>query len=208
MSHHAVSSSSKDSAQRSRRGQSLVEFALVLPILVVLLLGVADFGRVFHAGIVTEAAARNAAEAAAQEYLQLRRATTAMTASDFDRVHDVALATICDEAQRLPGRATSGGVCTMPAAGICIHDDPGELAAYGPRCGADAATAPTECGRLHSLWPSTPPATGSLPWVEVRVCYEFTTLFNLQALELPFGWGLSIGDIWLQRDRSFTVADY
>ena len=38
------------------RGQSLVEFALVLPMLLVLLLGIADFGRVFQAGITTEAA--------------------------------------------------------------------------------------------------------------------------------------------------------
>ncbi|HEU4863568.1 MAG TPA: TadE/TadG family type IV pilus assembly protein, partial [Candidatus Limnocylindria bacterium] len=60
----------------SRRGQTLVEFALTLPMLLVLLLGVADFGRVFASGITTEALARNAAEAASQEYLQVRRATT------------------------------------------------------------------------------------------------------------------------------------
>ena len=46
----------------SRRGQSLVEFALVLPMLIVLFLGIADFGRVFAAGITVEAIARNAAE--------------------------------------------------------------------------------------------------------------------------------------------------
>ena len=57
--------------KRSPRGQSLVEFALVLPMLLVLLLGIADFGRVFPAGITIEAAARNAAEAAAQEYLRI-----------------------------------------------------------------------------------------------------------------------------------------
>jgi Flp pilus assembly protein TadG len=49
----------------SRRGQSLVEFALVLPMLLVLLLGIADFGRVFNAGITLEAATRDAAEAGA-----------------------------------------------------------------------------------------------------------------------------------------------
>src|SRR5437868_2771020 len=51
------------------RGQSVVEFALVLPVLLVLAIGVADFGQVFAAGITVEAAARNGAEAAAQEYL-------------------------------------------------------------------------------------------------------------------------------------------
>ncbi len=46
----------------------MVEFALILPLLLVLFLGIADFGRVFHAGIVAEAAARNAAEIVAEEY--------------------------------------------------------------------------------------------------------------------------------------------
>ncbi|MGQ0609395.1 MAG: hypothetical protein ACT4OQ_13170 [Chloroflexota bacterium] len=44
--------------------------------------------------------------------------------------------------------------------------------------------------------------------MEVRVCYQFTTLFSIQDLRLPFSNGLSIGDIWLQKDRGFTVADY
>jgi hypothetical protein len=49
---------------------------------------------------------------------------------------------------------------------------------------------------------------GQLPHVEVRTCYRFTTLFNLTDLSLPFGNGLSIGEIWLQKDRSFAVASY
>jgi hypothetical protein len=31
---------------------------------------------------------------------------------------------------------------------------------------------------------------------------------NLTDLSLPFGAGLSLGDVWLQKDRTFTVADY
>src|SRR5688500_12773484 len=69
---------------RQHRGQSFVEFALVLPRLIVLFLGIADFGRVFHAGIVIESASRNAAESAAQEYLQIRRDSTPATSTDFD----------------------------------------------------------------------------------------------------------------------------
>jgi hypothetical protein len=44
-------------------------------------------------------------------------------------------------------------------------------------------------------------------YVEVRVCYRFTTLFNLH-LSLPFGAGISVGDIYIQRSAVFTVADY
>lgn len=192
----------------SSRGQSFVEFALVLPMLLVLLLGIADFGRVFAAGIAVEATGRNAAEAAAQEYLQLRRQSTTLSGDDFDRIHEVALDTVCDEADRLENQVESGGVCTMPVAAVCIHDAATELAAYGSRCGAGASTAPADCAEMHTAWPQTEPPTGGLPWVEVRVCYRFTTLLNLTNLELPFGSGLSIGEIWLERIRNFTVADY
>jgi len=55
--------------RRGSHGQSLVEFALVVPILLVLFLAVADFGRVFAASIAVEAATRDAAEATANQYL-------------------------------------------------------------------------------------------------------------------------------------------
>ena len=192
---------------RSSRGQSFVEFALVLPLLLVLLLGIADFGRVFYAGIVVESAARNAAEGAAQEYLQLRRSGTLPSTAELDRIADEAVAAVCEEAVRLPNRQMSGPTCVLPSTAVCIHDAPAELVNYGTGCGDGASSAPAECTNLHEPWPSLWSA-GMLPSVEVRVCYRFVTLINLSGLDLPFGNGLELGTIWLQRDRVFTVADY
>ena len=193
----------------SHRGQSVVEFALALPMLLVLLLGIADFGRVFHAGIVTEASARNAAEAAAQEYLQQKRSLGVLTAADYTRIHALALESVCGEAEKLPNRAASGSSCTMPSAAVCIHDDEAELPNYTADgwCGKESGTAPNECNAIKAPWNPGKP-TGALPYVEVRVCYQFTTLFNLQDLRLPLANGLDLGTIWLQKDRAFTVADY
>lgn len=42
-------------------GQSLLEFALVLPVLLLVLLGIIDFGRVLSAYYIVDAAARDAA---------------------------------------------------------------------------------------------------------------------------------------------------
>jgi hypothetical protein len=197
-----------DRASRSRRGQSLVEFALVLPMLLVLLLGITDFGRVFQAGIVMEAAARNGAEAAAQEYLQMSRGDAVLTTTEYSRLHGVALEAVCAEAERLDNRVESGGVCTMPAAAVCIHDEDANLPGYAGAgwCGTESATAPAECHTLQGWTPDKRDA--DLPWVEVRVCYEFTTLINLQDLQLPVANGLNLGSVWLQKDRAFTVADY
>ncbi|MBA2631787.1 MAG: hypothetical protein H0U86_02095 [Chloroflexi bacterium] len=175
-------------------------------------LGIADFGRVFQASIVMEAAARNGAEAAAQEYLQLKRGLGVLTSTEYARIHAVALEAVCGEAERLPNRVQSGSTCTMPAVAVCIYDDDAELPGYeaGGWCGTERSTAPPECDALQGwshVWPPVGPTDG-LPYVEVRVCYRFTTLFNLQDIQLPLANGLSLGDIWLQKDRAFTVADY
>jgi Flp pilus assembly protein TadG len=49
---------------KSEKGQSLVEFALIIPLLFLLLLGIIDFGRIFHAYLTIDHAGREAARAA------------------------------------------------------------------------------------------------------------------------------------------------
>jgi len=49
---------------RTLRGQSLVEFALILPILLILLMGILDFGRAIAAYNSVSNAARSAARVA------------------------------------------------------------------------------------------------------------------------------------------------
>jgi hypothetical protein len=194
--------------ERRPRGQSLVEFALVLPMLLVLLLGIADFGRVFAAGITIEASARNGAEAAAQQYVQILRNKATVEPSDYASLHSVALTSVCNEADRLPNKTISAGGCTMPAAAVCVHDQTGGDVG----CGSEATTAPPECTQLRDGWPNPAPVpvpTDQLGYVEVRVCYHFTILFpELQDLKLPFGWGLSLGDVYLQKSRAFTIGCY
>jgi Flp pilus assembly protein TadG len=46
---------------RSEKGQSLVETALILPILLLLLFGIVDFGRLLHAYLTIDHAGREAA---------------------------------------------------------------------------------------------------------------------------------------------------
>ena len=50
---------------RCERGQALVEFALLVPVLLLLIFGAIEFGRVFHATHVITSAAREGARAAA-----------------------------------------------------------------------------------------------------------------------------------------------
>lgn len=186
------------------RGQSLVEFGLVLPIMLVLFVGIADLGRVFAAGVVIEAAARNAAEVAANVYLSdppgtggLNQPVVGGTTAEYGAFHTVAAAAVCEEMQALPNTAGTGANCTgMPFIRICVHDgaDPG--------CGNEAfgATIRAECPATGSPI-SNSQAGGNLQrWVEVRVCYQFTSL-----IDVPL---VSFGDIWLERTRSFVIPCY
>ena len=58
----------KNLLQKRERGQALVEFALVLPILLVLLCGIVDFGWLYYNQITLNNAAREGARYAAVHY--------------------------------------------------------------------------------------------------------------------------------------------
>jgi len=50
---------------KNNRGQSLVEFALIAPLLILLLMGIMECGRIFNQTLVVTAAAREGARSAA-----------------------------------------------------------------------------------------------------------------------------------------------
>jgi hypothetical protein len=186
---------------RSERGQSLVEFGLILPLLLVLLLGIADLGRVFTSAITTEAAVRNAAEAAAQEYLQLDlldgSPNGSLASADYQALHATAFEVACREAERLPDRLLDGsGNCLMPIIGVCVHD----LAGGDGACPETSnAVDPATCGQMASGW-GTGQGSADTPFVEVRICYRFDLLIQAALGD----WG----SIFLQRENYFTVAEY
>jgi TadE-like protein len=206
-------------ASRSERGQGLVEFALVLPLLMILLLGIADFGRIFQAGIAEEAAVRNAAEAAAEQYNQYLQCGVGNPdptcgglpdPTQYAALHADALTVACREAERMPSRAVDGlGNCTMPITAVCVHDTAGDVIGGGDSngCGQEASGAPAACDRMNAPWSSarisptevTDPF-GGRPYVEVRMCYRFDPLF-------AFALG-SWGSIWMEKTNFFVVTNY
>jgi hypothetical protein len=201
-------------AAKRARGQSLAEFALVVPFLLLLVVTIADFGRLFNAGIVIESAARAAAETASGEYLReaLRVAPVALSNAEYSDVHKAAWQSICDEAAGLPNAtpAASGVECDGLPTVVCVHDGADPLCGSAYNAGGGI---PSGCPALDS---AARPANTQLaesgsntwPYVEVRVCYRFTALLRL---DIPFiGGTLSTlgGDFFLERVRTFSVASY
>jgi len=120
--------SSKRRAQRLRRagleeGSALVELAVCLPLLALILVGTADFARVFYTTIQLTNAARAGAQFGAASSTQsgdtAGMQTTAMTAINFTSPG------ITATASRSCGCATDPGVfsgpvsCTLPISTVC-----------------------------------------------------------------------------------------
>jgi len=192
-------------------GQTLAEFALVLPILLVLLLAVADFGRVFSASITTEASARNAAEIGAIERLRNKPdfSDPSTWAAYYTALHEQIAKVVCSELSVLPNTTFNAAdrTCpTMPLIGVCVRDD------RDPICGAPigapisgfSSTIPASCTHMTEPWSFYSGGEALSHSVEVRVCYRFTTLFNLH-FTLPGNTGLDLGEVWIQRERVFVL---
>lgn len=208
---HTLSERSESRPRRFERGQSLVELGLVVPILLILVVAIADFGRIFATGVIIEAAARNAAELAANEYLSRPPGSDATppvplsapaptgVAAYYTSLHDQAARNVCAETQELPNSnfdPGTGKCIGMPFVMVCIHDS------QDTSCSSETlgATPPAECSEFIPAPTNAHAGSGSPRWAEVRVCYRFTSI-----LDLPL---VSFGTFWLQRTRSFVIPCY
>ncbi len=189
----------------TQRGQSLAEFSLIVPFLLILLVLVADFGRYFAAGIRVESLSRTAAEIAAQEY---QRASPV----DYTLIHTYAWQTACNEADGLPNVTYNGPAsqCDGIPTVVCVHGT--DAAGFQDGLCGDvyntSSGVPSQCSLLLTAPTPALAAGAESKYVEVRTCYRFNTIF---AFSIPFiGGSLDTlsGDFWIQKVRNFTVADY
>ena len=195
-------------AARGTSGQAMVEFALIIPILLVVFVAIADFGRIFAAGIAIEAATRDAAEAVANRYVasppggSMSGPAPTGDPAYYAPMHAYAAGVVCAELRDLPNTNYDSGTNTcpdMPVVMVCIHDsqdtDCSSLASPGSGgipAGCDSfSPAPT-----NSQLVAQPGAR----WVEVRTCYHFTAILNMPLF--------SLGNFWIQRANEFAVPCY
>lgn len=91
---------------KSEKGQSLVEFALLLPVLVLLLFGIIDFGRIFHAYLTIDHAGREAARTAS-----IGKDTTTIKNTAVSDASSIRLT--ADQVGVTPGTLSSGSNVTI-----------------------------------------------------------------------------------------------
>jgi hypothetical protein len=182
----------------------------------VLLLTVVDFGRIFSAGITIESAARAAAETSAAQYLtELTRVTPMPGTIDnagYARIHAAAWQSVCDEAATLPNATpgAGGGSCTGLVTVVCVHDNADPLCgdSYNDGGGIPAGCPTLAVGSRPANAQQSESGTQSWPYVEVRVCYRFSSLMQLQIPSIGGSLSPIGGDFYLERTRVFDVANY
>lgn len=172
-------------SRRRRRtaGQSIVEFALIFPVMLFLLVGVADFGRMYTSAVAIESAAREAADYGAFQTNRWDSANVLTTAAEMQRRACVAAAG--SHLQDYVATDADNKTCSNPSFQCWL-----ELGEATADCAtSNGKIAGTDC----ALSATEPPCT-----VHVRLEFDFRTI--LQVPIVP-------GTIHLVRDSRFRISD-
>lgn len=119
--------------EQDHRGQGLVEFALILPLLALLMVVALDFGRVFFGWVALENASRIAADYAAKNYDAWAEPDQPIKQLARDRYDEL----IAADAEAIN--------CTMSAPPVPEFSDPFSGAVVDPPDTGDHATVKLEC---------------------------------------------------------------
>jgi Flp pilus assembly protein TadG len=170
-------------SQRRRRatsaGQSFAEFALIVPILLILLLAVADFARLFATMIAVESAAREAADFGTLYPWQWEPAADPVTRAEMER-------RACVAASDLPDYAGPDDNCSNPTVTIDLDEAP-------------AGVTEAECWQVPRE--DTPCA------VEVTLSYAFDIIVPLHIQFFNVELGLPT-QVSFERTSVYAISDF
>jgi Flp pilus assembly protein TadG len=165
------------------RGQSVVEFALVLPLLLVLLVAVADFARIYTTMLSVESAAREAADYGTFGAERWRADSYAIvTVPEMQR-------RVCVATKNLAEYAGPDDGCSNPTMTYCLTPSEGE--GCGPVNPGSACENPNRADPCR---------------LTVTVSYEFRPFapLRIQMLGIELGFPSSIT---VRRSSTFAMTD-
>jgi Flp pilus assembly protein TadG len=172
------------SPRGAQDGQSVVEFALILPLLLIVLLAVVDFARIYTTMLSVESAAREAAD-----YGTTLGAGRWQPGSPMDATVSEMRRRACVAARNLPDYTGPDDACTNPSFAYCLTPSIG--GACGP---VDPVAACDDPER-------DPPCS-----VTVTLTYVFHLLapLNIELMGVHLGFPSTLT---FSRDSTFAMTD-
>lgn len=171
------------------RGQSIVEFALVLPLMLIMLLGIIDLARIYTTMMSVESAAREAADFGTTLGAGKWQTGAPMdaTVAEMERRACVAASDLPDYAD--PDDDPQTGGCTNPSFSYCVSTS----------VGAPCVTVDPAAGCDDPL--RSPPCV-----VTVTLRHDFHLLAPLNFEFMGVQYGLP-STLSFERDSSFAMTD-
>ncbi len=173
----------------TQRGQSIVEFTLVLPVMLILLLGIIDLARIYTTMLSVESAAREAADYGTTLGAGKWQSPTPadLTVAEMQRRACVASSNLTDYAD--PDGDPNVGGCSNPSFSYCVRTSMG-----GP------------CGALDPAAGCEDPLRSPPCIITVTLGYQFHMLapLNFQFMGVEYGVPSTIS---FSRDSSFAMTD-
>jgi hypothetical protein len=171
-------------ARRKRQaGQSVTEFAIVVPVLLLLLIAISDFGRIYASAVAVEGAGREAADYGAFDASNWNSTNFTTTVNEMERRACVAAA-----GSHLEGYETTDPVnnttCTNPSFSCTLERLPASADCMNP-------------GLLGPGIDCSDPALNPPCTVHVHLEYTFRTLLSVPPLP---------ASLLLVRDSRFRVS--
>jgi len=168
------------------RGQSIVEFALVLPVLVVLMVGIIDLARIYTTMLSVESAAREAADFGT---FGSQKWNSAVYAVPVDGTEAKMRHRACVAASDLPDYQGPDDSCVNPDFSYLLSTDRGaSWTTYDPTLGCDDPTREPPC------------------WVKVTLEYDFRLLVPLNMELFGVRYGIP-NTLTFERSSIFAMTD-
>jgi hypothetical protein len=174
------------------RGQSVVEFALVLPVIVFLMLAIVDFSRIYTTMLTIESAAREAADFGT---FGSQKWNAAIVSLPVDGTEAKMVLRACTASSDLPDYVGPDDNCTNPSLSYALSGDKGATwvtyrpdQPYNDALGCDDATLEPPC------------------WLRVTLRYDFHVITPLNIQFLDFKLGLP-STVTFERSSIFAMTD-
>lgn len=175
--------------RRRQSGQSVVEFALIVPVLLLIVIAVADFGRLYNAAVAVESAAREAADYGAFQADNWSSTTPANITTTLQEMQRRACTAAKGSHLEGYAGAADGSTCSNPSFSCSL-----EWGGASESCASSGGmVGGNDCSAVATQPKSTDACT-----VHVHLDYDFRLILGL----VPFP-----DDITFGRDSRFRVTD-